>query len=96
MAGNEVIVKPEITGEFAILDQAGDHVQTDFGKQGDSGSVLIDRFGRVSGLLYGLTRTYAGINLTAYGGLAMTMHDAHETIKVETYSNDDRYAILEL
>lgn len=56
---------------------------------GDFGSFLIDRFGCVCGLLYGTTYTYAGINLTTYAGagLAMTMPDAMETIRLKIHHN---------
>ena len=63
--------------------QTGDHIQTDFAQPGDSGSILIDRFGHVCGLLYGATYTYAGINSTTYAGLAMTMPDVLETMKLK-------------
>ena len=50
MEGKEFIVKSEVTEEFVILGQAGDNIQADFAQPGDSGSVLVDRFGRVYGL----------------------------------------------
>lgn len=93
--GHEVITRPGISKEFVILVQAGDHVQTDFSKPGDPGSVLTNRFGRLYGLLYGPTYAYAGINPTAYAGIAMIMSEFYETIEAKIYSND-RYTIPEL
>ncbi|OJJ79259.1 uncharacterized protein ASPGLDRAFT_137340 [Aspergillus glaucus CBS 516.65] len=96
MSGNQLIVEPKVTEEFVILSEVGDHVQTDFCKPGDSGSVLINRWGRVCGLLYGSTYTYAGIDLNVYAGLAMTMPDVKETIKLKSRNNDGQHAVLEL
>lgn len=52
------LLSPEMTEEYIVIDQPGDHVSRDFANPGDSGSVLIDRFGRLCGLLYGTTYTY--------------------------------------
>ena len=99
MEGKEFPVNPEVTEEFVILDQAGENIQTDFAQPGDSGSVLVDRFGCVPGLLYGVMYIYAGINLTTYAGLAMTMPDVLETIKLKTQdtkAQESKHAVLEL
>ena len=99
LQGDQVTVNPDITEEYVILDQAGDHIQTDFAQPGDSGSTLIDRFGNVCGLLYGATYTYSGINLTTYAGLAMTMPDMLETVQLKTRngnSQEPKHAVLEL
>lgn len=84
LKGSKFLVKPEVIEEFVILDQAGDDIQTDFAQRGDSGFILVDRFGCVCGLLYGAMYTYAGITLTTYAGLAMTIPDILETIKLKT------------
>lgn len=91
--GNAGIVSPEVTEEYVVIDQPGDHAPRDFAHPGDSGSILIDRFGRVCGLLYGATYTYAGVTLPVYAGLAMTMSDVFETIKLKSHHQD---AVLEL
>ncbi|BCR91361.1 uncharacterized protein ACHE_70204A [Aspergillus chevalieri] len=70
--------------EYAIVDQVGDYTQTDLCKPGDSDSVLLDRRGRIRDLLYRFTYTYAGIDLNVYAGLAITMSDGKETIKIES------------
>lgn len=94
MSGNEVIVNPKISEEYVILDQVGEYTQTDFCKPGDSGSVLLDRWGRICGLLYGSTHTYGGINLNVYAGLAMTFTDVQETLKIKTCDKDGQSAVL--
>lgn len=51
LQGNQFIYcQARIHREFVILDQAGDHVQTEYAQLGSSGSVLVDRFGCVSDL----------------------------------------------
>lgn len=78
------------TEEFVILSKMNRHRdvrQISFAEQGDSGSFVIDRRGRVCGLLYagasgyygppGEEQMYAGV------GLAMNMPDVHHSIKLK-------------
>lgn len=95
LEGNKLLVDPKVTEEFVVLNEVMDQVQVGYCKPGDSGSVLLSRKGEICGLLYGSTHTYGGTGLNVYAGLAMTMPDVMETLKVRSLGDDDRFAILE-
>ena len=50
--------------------------------------MILDRWGGICALL-GSTH-----NLNVYAGLAMTMSDVQETIKIKTCNNDGQIAVL--
>ena len=65
MAGNPIKVDPDVTEEF-VFEHATDGV---FCMSGDSGSAIIDRFGRICGIVYGATKSYSGPDSIGMVGL---------------------------
>ena len=55
LAGNATHVDLDVTEEF-VFEHSADGV---FCKPGDSGSAIIDRFGRICGVVYGATKRYS-------------------------------------
>jgi hypothetical protein len=89
--GNQVDMAPDITEEYILVRQSlgqGVLEQDAFCKPGDSGSFIIDRFGRICGLLYGAAKAFNGPpgreEFYFYAGLAMTIPDVLKTISIKT------------
>lgn len=80
--GQRVDMKTRVTMEYLILNHKtqGDNLtQVEFGLHGDSGSLVINRFGEVCGLYYGNATSWVGPGgeevPNSSAGLAMTIPD---------------------
>ena len=80
--GNKVDMQSRVTMEYLILNRKTEGeglTQVEFALHGDSGSLLIDRFGQVSGLYYGNAASWVGPGgeevSHSSAGLAMTTSD---------------------
>lgn len=61
--GNKVDMQSRVTMEYLILNRKTEGeglTQVEFGLHGDSGSLLVDRFGQVYGLYYGNATSWVG------------------------------------
>lgn len=79
-SGNAIDLATQPTEEFLILNKKvteADFEQTSFAADGDSGSFILDEYGTVTGLLFAGVR-----NNYAYAGLATSMSDVLESIKL--------------
>lgn len=79
LGGNPIHVDPDVTEEF-VFEHSADGV---FCMPGDSGSAIIDRFGRICGVVYGATKRYSGPDSISrvglFAGLGMPIGDMRHT-----------------
>ncbi|KAK2764373.1 hypothetical protein FQN54_009067 [Arachnomyces sp. PD_36] len=94
------------TEEFIIFSKKlrsshGQHEQTDFCAEEDSGSLVIDELGKVCGLLYGAVTGFCGPSgdpsFYAGAGLVMSMDEVTDSIKMKLSSQGpDGFSVVEL
>jgi len=98
--GEPIKMSKWTTEEHLILNRRtrGEFTQMEFGLPGDSGSLLINRFGKICGLYYGTATSWLGPNgmevVNSNAGLAMTMADVIEGINLKIGA--DQEAVVSL
>ena len=84
-----------ITEEYVLLNKRKtqlDHEQESFAEHGDSGSFVLDRHGRMCGLLYGATFGHYGppgqTHFYAHAGLVTSANDLTASVKIKAMKRD--------